>query len=251
MRMLRGSRSPWVLAAAPCCWPAAWAARARAGCTPVDPHRSIEECVGGRQSHAPEPRPLPGFSGLPALRHAREFCPAALRRRRLDTPHGRHRAAAHAARRHGGRHRLAEVQGQPGSRRRSMRVPGWGPGKLESFRAGLYPHAHLSPSDALRLRRRRQHGLRRSGPSSEKHLRRRAHLEFLPGVELEKPLCKGAGLDFVKSGRGVDFLPIKALGQSLGGLAGRRRPLLPHRGSGRLHRQGARSGAGGTAQCGT
>jgi type IV secretory pathway VirJ component len=39
-------------------------------------------------------------------------------------------------------------------------------------------------------------------------------LGFCPSLILEKPLCKGSGLEFHKSthGRGVDFLPIKNLG---------------------------------------
>src|SRR5271165_571364 len=38
-------------------------------------------------------------------------------------------------------------------------------------------------------------------------------LGFCPSLNLEKPLCKGSGLEFVRSprGRGVDFLPIKSL----------------------------------------
>ena len=39
-------------------------------------------------------------------------------------------------------------------------------------------------------------------------------LGFCPGVNLEKPLCKGYGLEFTRRsrGHGVDFLPIKSLG---------------------------------------
>jgi type IV secretory pathway VirJ component len=38
-------------------------------------------------------------------------------------------------------------------------------------------------------------------------------LDFCPSFNLEKPLCKGSGLEFVRGtrGRGVDFLPAKAL----------------------------------------
>ncbi len=39
-------------------------------------------------------------------------------------------------------------------------------------------------------------------------------LGFCPGFDLEKPLCKGSGIEFTRSmrGRGVDFVPIKSLG---------------------------------------
>jgi type IV secretory pathway VirJ component len=39
-------------------------------------------------------------------------------------------------------------------------------------------------------------------------------LDFCPNFNLEKPLCKGSGLEFVRGtkGRGVDFSPVKALG---------------------------------------
>src|ERR1700679_306210 len=37
-------------------------------------------------------------------------------------------------------------------------------------------------------------------------------LGFCPNFNLEKPLCKGSGLEFTRAGRGVDLLPIKNLG---------------------------------------
>jgi type IV secretory pathway VirJ component len=37
-------------------------------------------------------------------------------------------------------------------------------------------------------------------------------LGFCPNFNLEKPLCKGSGLEFTRGGRGVDLLPIKNLG---------------------------------------
>ena len=39
-------------------------------------------------------------------------------------------------------------------------------------------------------------------------------LSFCPGLNLEKPLCKGSGVEFSRgaAGRGVNFLPIKNLG---------------------------------------
>ena len=38
-------------------------------------------------------------------------------------------------------------------------------------------------------------------------------LGFCPNFNLEKPLCKGSGLEFTRSGQGVDLLPIKSLGK--------------------------------------
>src|ERR1700733_6661327 len=37
-------------------------------------------------------------------------------------------------------------------------------------------------------------------------------LGFCPNFNLEKPLCKGSGLEFTRNSRGVDLLPIKNLG---------------------------------------
>jgi type IV secretory pathway VirJ component len=39
-------------------------------------------------------------------------------------------------------------------------------------------------------------------------------LDFCPGFNLDKPLCKGSGLESLRGaqGRGLDFLPVKALG---------------------------------------
>ncbi len=37
-------------------------------------------------------------------------------------------------------------------------------------------------------------------------------LGFCPNFNLDKPLCKGSGLEFTRAGRGVDLLPIKGLG---------------------------------------
>ncbi len=47
-------------------------------------------------------------------------------------------------------------------------------------------------------------------------------------MELEKPLCKGSGLDFAKGahGRGVELLPFKNLGNPWVALQGGRRPIL-------------------------
>ena len=37
-------------------------------------------------------------------------------------------------------------------------------------------------------------------------------LSFCPNLNLEKPLCKGSGLEFTRSHRGADLLPVKSLG---------------------------------------
>ncbi len=37
-------------------------------------------------------------------------------------------------------------------------------------------------------------------------------LGFCPTLDMKKPLCKGSGIEFTRNSRGVDFLPIKSLG---------------------------------------
>jgi type IV secretory pathway VirJ component len=54
-------------------------------------------------------------------------------------------------------------------------------------------------------------------------------LGFCPHVNLEKPLCKGSGLESIRSarGRGVDFLPIKNLGNPWVDLQSDVNPVCP------------------------
>jgi type IV secretory pathway VirJ component len=54
-------------------------------------------------------------------------------------------------------------------------------------------------------------------------------LGFCPNVNLEKPLCKGSGLESVRSARdhGMDFLPIKNLGNPWVDLQGEMNPVCP------------------------
>jgi type IV secretory pathway VirJ component len=54
-------------------------------------------------------------------------------------------------------------------------------------------------------------------------------LGFCPTLNLEKPLCKGSGLESVRSagGRGVDFLPIKNLGNPWVDLQAEVNPVCP------------------------
>ena len=37
-------------------------------------------------------------------------------------------------------------------------------------------------------------------------------LDFCPDLDLNKPLCKGSGLEFTRGSRGLDLLPVKSLG---------------------------------------
>ena len=54
-------------------------------------------------------------------------------------------------------------------------------------------------------------------------------LGFQPGLELDKPLCRGSGVEFVKraSGHGVDFLPSQNLGNPWVALQGEKDRVAP------------------------
>ncbi len=75
-------------------------------------------------------------------------------------------------------------------------------------------------------------------------------LDFCPNLDLNKPLCKGSGLEFTRSGRGLDLLPVKSLGNPWVNLRGRSAPLLPGRHGAAIHRPDPRRGDRDAAQVG-